>query len=123
MTLRQCAPYPRPPTVVPGGVVVGLPIGIQVMGGHFTDLRCPFTIAAEIEATVGLFADRRSRSDGVTVLCLDSRAGRRFVDALRGVWDLMARRLPVGQRLPPRALSGVVPRRCGRAASSVDHEC
>ncbi len=41
-----------PAVVTPAGVVDGLPVGVQVMGDRFTDLRC-LTIAAEIEALVG----------------------------------------------------------------------
>jgi amidase len=37
---------------VPGGVVDGLPVGVQVIGDRFSDLRC-LTIAAEIEDAVG----------------------------------------------------------------------
>ena len=43
-----------PAAVVPGGVVDGLPVGIQVIGDRYTDLRC-LTIAEEIEAAVGRF--------------------------------------------------------------------
>ena len=43
-----------PAAVVPGGVVDGLPVGIQVTGDRYTDLRC-LTIADEIEAAVGRF--------------------------------------------------------------------
>jgi amidase len=41
-----------PAAVTPDGVVDGLPVGVQVMGDRFTDLRV-LTIAAEIEALVG----------------------------------------------------------------------
>jgi amidase len=41
-----------PAVVTPAGVVDGLPVGVQVMGDRFTDLRC-LTVAAEIEALVG----------------------------------------------------------------------
>ncbi len=56
-TLRPVLPaniLGLPAAVVPGGVVDGLPVGIQVMGDRYTDLRC-LTIAAEIEAAVGRF--------------------------------------------------------------------
>ena len=41
-----------PSVVTPAGVVDGLPVGVQVMGDRFTDLRC-LTVAAEIESLVG----------------------------------------------------------------------
>jgi amidase len=41
-----------PAAITPGGVVDGLPVGVQVMGDRFTDLRC-LTVAAEIESLVG----------------------------------------------------------------------
>ena len=41
-----------PAVVTPAGVVDGLPVGVQVMGDHFSDLRC-LTVAAEIESLVG----------------------------------------------------------------------
>ena len=41
-----------PAVVTPAGVVDGLPVGVQVMGDRFTDLRC-LTVAAEIESLVG----------------------------------------------------------------------
>lgn len=41
-----------PSAVTPAGVVDGLPVGVQVMGDRFTDLRC-LTVAAEIESLVG----------------------------------------------------------------------
>jgi amidase len=43
-----------PAAVVPGGVVAGLPVGIQVMGDRYTDLRC-LTVAGQIEAAIGTF--------------------------------------------------------------------
>jgi amidase len=56
-TIRPVVPsnlLGTPAAVVPAGVVDGLPVGVQVMGDRFTDLRC-LTIAAEIEALVGTF--------------------------------------------------------------------
>ena len=41
-----------PAAVTPAGVVDGLPVGVQVLGDRYTDLRC-LTVAAEIEALVG----------------------------------------------------------------------
>ena len=38
-----------PAAITPAGVTKGLPVGAQVMGDRFNDLRC-LTIAAEIEA-------------------------------------------------------------------------
>jgi amidase len=56
-TLRPVLPpniLGLPAAVVPGGIVDGLPVGIQVIGDRYTDLRC-LTVAAEIEAEVGQF--------------------------------------------------------------------
>lgn len=41
-----------PSAITPAGLSDGLPVGVQVMGDRFTDLRC-LTIAAEIESLVG----------------------------------------------------------------------
>jgi amidase len=41
-----------PAVVTPAGVFDGLPVGVQIMGDRFTDLRC-LTVAAEIESLVG----------------------------------------------------------------------
>lgn len=43
-----------PGAIVPTAVADGLPVGVQVMGDRFTDLRC-LAIAAHIEAAVGRF--------------------------------------------------------------------
>ncbi len=43
-----------PAVSLPAGVVDGLPVGVQVMGDRFTDLRC-LTVAEEIEQMVGTF--------------------------------------------------------------------
>lgn len=56
-TIRPVVPsnlLGTPSVVTPGGVVDGLPVGIQVMGDRYTDLRC-LTVAAEIESLVGTF--------------------------------------------------------------------
>jgi len=56
-TIRAVTPanfLGTPSAVVPGAVVDGLPVGVQVMGNRFTDLRC-LTVAAEIEELVGTF--------------------------------------------------------------------
>jgi amidase len=41
-----------PAAVVPAGLADGLPVGVQVIGDRFTDLRC-LTVAAEIEQALG----------------------------------------------------------------------
>ena len=41
-----------PAAVTPAGLADGLPVGVQVIGDRFTDLRC-LTVAAEIESLVG----------------------------------------------------------------------
>jgi len=41
-----------PSAITPAGLVAGLPVGVQVMGDRFTDLRC-LTVAAEIETLMG----------------------------------------------------------------------
>ena len=41
-----------PAAITPAGLANGLPVGVQVMGDRFTDLRC-LTVAAEIESLVG----------------------------------------------------------------------
>lgn len=41
-----------PSAITPAGLSDGLPVGVQVMGDRFTDLRC-LTVAAEIETLVG----------------------------------------------------------------------
>jgi amidase len=54
-TIRPVVPsnlLGTPAVVTPAGVVDGLPVGAQVMGDRFTDLRC-LTVAAEIESLVG----------------------------------------------------------------------
>ncbi len=54
-TIRAVTPanfLGTPSAVVPGGMADGLPVGVQVMGDRFTDLRC-LTVAAEIESIVG----------------------------------------------------------------------
>jgi amidase len=40
-----------PGAVVPAGLAEGLPVGVQVIGDRFTDLRC-LTVAAQIEAAI-----------------------------------------------------------------------
>ena len=54
-TSARCCPanvLGLPAAVVPGGCADGLPVGVQVIGDRYTDLRC-LTVAEEIEATVG----------------------------------------------------------------------
>lgn len=41
-----------PAAVVPAGLAGGLPVGVQVMGGKFTDLRC-LAVAEVIEQRLG----------------------------------------------------------------------
>jgi len=43
-----------PAAITPAGIVDGLPVGAQVMGDRFSDLRC-LTVAGEIESLVGTF--------------------------------------------------------------------
>jgi len=42
-----------PSAVTPGGMADGLPVGVQVIGARFTDLRC-LAIAEQIESVLGL---------------------------------------------------------------------
>jgi amidase len=42
-----------PCVVTPGGMADNLPVGVQVMGGRYTDLRC-LSLAEQIEAALGL---------------------------------------------------------------------
>jgi len=54
-TIRPVAPsnvLGSPSAVTPAGLTKGLPVGVQIMGDRFTDLRC-LTVAAEIESLVG----------------------------------------------------------------------
>jgi amidase len=54
-TLRPVLPanfLGLPAAVVPGGLADRLPVGVQVIGDRFTDLRC-LTVAAQIEAATG----------------------------------------------------------------------
>jgi amidase len=56
-TLRPVLPgnlLALPGAIVPTTISDGLPVGVQVMGDRFTDLRC-LAIAAQIEAGVGRF--------------------------------------------------------------------
>ena len=41
-----------PAAVVPGGMADGLPVGVQVIGDRFTDLRC-LAIAQQVEDALG----------------------------------------------------------------------
>jgi len=41
-----------PAVVVPAGLADGLPVGVQVIGDRFTDLRC-LTVATQVEAALG----------------------------------------------------------------------
>ena len=42
-----------PAAVVPAGLADGLPVGVQVVGDRFTDLRC-LAIAEQVEAALGV---------------------------------------------------------------------
>ena len=43
-----------PAAVMPAGMADGLPVGVQVMGGRFTDLRCLTVAAGDRSALVGV---------------------------------------------------------------------
>ena len=42
-----------PCAVTPAGMADGLPVGVQVMGARYTDLRC-LSVAEQIEGALGL---------------------------------------------------------------------
>ncbi len=85
-------------------VVDGLPVGVQVMGDRFTDLRC-LTIAAEIESLVGTLTpiDPITPDRVTELVALDLPGGPEFVDQLQRIWDAGDAAFPVDQRLPERA--------------------
>jgi amidase len=46
------ADHRTPAAVVPAGMTEGLPVGVQVMGGKYTELRC-LAVAEAIEQRIG----------------------------------------------------------------------
>src|SRR5690349_24640328 len=78
-----------PAAVVPAGTAEGLPVGVQVMGGKYTDLRC-LAVAEAIERRLGTLTPINPVTDyRLRVEAAEARALDRHVGEGRGELELL----------------------------------